>query len=250
MRLTRYLYPAHRVCMALEQELVHSRNKHRSMYWAFELLHSGLLGDLLDTLWMVYTSKFQEVHPAFENYMKKTLKPIHNARDKGEWLFKNDKKKQTIAKQAVRSIVRNLLIRSPIVEGKEKPPLGKKVFVTTSGIDEEVDKYNTRERLDTPISFLDKQFSCHQAYKILGTVADLQPLGKYGATEKELHIIRQDWERFAFSTPIWTERFKQFNAVNNAKSVDFPDDDQLEGFYEEYGLEPDELGLRDTHGQV
>jgi hypothetical protein len=250
MRLTRYLYPAHRVCMTLEHELVHSRNKHRAMYWAFELLHSGLLGDLLDTLWMVYRSKFQEVHPAFENYMKKTLKPIHAARDKAEWLFKNDKKKLTTVKHAVRSIVRNLLIRSPIVEGKEKPPLGKKVFVTTSGIDEEVDKYNTRERLDTPISFPDKPFACHQAYKILGTVADLQHLGEYGATKKELHIIRQDWERFAFSTPIWTERFTQFKAVNNTKSVDFPDDDQLEGFYEEYGLDPDEWGLRDTHGRV
>ena len=248
MRLTRYLYPAYRVSMALEHELVYSRDKHKAMYWAFELLHSGLLCDLLDTLWMIYKSKFQEIHPAFENYMKKTLKPIHVAADNGEWIFKNDQKKQTIMKYAVRGVVKNMLIRSPILEGKEKPPPGKKVFVTTSGIDEEVDKYNTRERLDTPLSFPDKPYSCHQAYKIFGIV-DLQPLGEYGATEKELHIIRQDWERFAFSTPIWTERFKQFNAINTTKSIIFPDDDALEGFHEEYGLDPDEWGLRGTHGR-
>ena len=76
MRLTRYLYPAHRVCMALERDLVYTRDKHKAMYWAFELLHSGLLCDLLDTLWMIYRSKFQEVHPSFQQYMKKTLTPI------------------------------------------------------------------------------------------------------------------------------------------------------------------------------
>ena len=251
MRLTRYLYPAHRVCMALERDLVYTRDKHKAMYWAFELLHSGLLCDLLDTLWMIYRSKFQEVHPSFQQYMKKTLTPIYDAAENGTWLFHDDPKKQTVMKYAVRGVIRNLLIRKPIIEGKEKPPLGKKVFVTTKDIDEEVNKYDTRGRLDTPISFPDKPYACHQAYKILRTVADLQPLGEYGATEKELNIIRQDWERFAFSTPLWNHRFNEFHAVNTNNLVEFPDDDALEEFYEEHGLEPDEYGLlRDTHGRA
>lgn len=249
MKLTRYLYPAHGVREALRAELVHSRDKNRAMYWAFELLHSGLLHDLLDTLWDTYNAYFQETHPAFENYMKKTLKPIQTLRDKGEWLCTDDQKKQNTLKYAVRSVVRNLLIRMPEIEGKEKPPPGKKVFVGTSGIDEEVVKYDTRERKDTPVSFPDKPYACHQAYKILGTVADLQTLGEHGATEKELHVIRTKWERFAFATPIWTRRFKQFGAVSTSTSLDFPDDDTFEEFYEEYGLDPDEWGLRDTHAR-
>jgi hypothetical protein len=56
---------------------------------------------------------------------------------------------------------------------------------------------------------------------------------------------RNNWEYYASFSPIWYKRFHRHNGtVNHSKKcIDFESDDDLELFYKEYGLEPDEQKL-------
>lgn len=51
-----------------------------------------------------------------------------------------------------------------------------------------------------------------------------------------------NWEYYASFTPLWKKRIDEFKATinNNDKSIQFEDDEYLEGFYEIYGYELDE----------
>jgi hypothetical protein len=50
------------------------------------------------------------------------------------------------------------------------------------------------------------------------------------------------WLYYAHNCPIWKDRLDGFNIVVNheTKSIDFQDDDELDEFYDVWGLEPDE----------
>ena len=49
---------------------------------------------------------------------------------------------------------------------------------------------------------------------------------------------RENWEYYASFSPLWLERIKQYNGRICEKKVIF--DDDIDGFYELYGLDPDE----------
>ena len=50
------------------------------------------------------------------------------------------------------------------------------------------------------------------------------------------------WEYYAYHSPIWKERFDEYNITidDDCRKISFNDDDELEDFYEQYGYEPDE----------
>jgi hypothetical protein len=54
-----------------------------------------------------------------------------------------------------------------------------------------------------------------------------------------------NWEYYACLSPLWQERFDDFNAhINmNLQKVVFEDEDSEEAFYERWNLEPDEQPL-------
>jgi hypothetical protein len=63
------------------------------------------------------------------------------------------------------------------------------------------------------------------------------------------------WEYYCFESRLWNKRFLDYGATRNEekKSVDFPDDDNLEAFYELYCRDFDEqsfdvqnMSLRDV----
>lgn len=58
----------------------------------------------------------------------------------------------------------------------------------------------------------------------------------------EIYQVNSVWERFAFETPYWVDRFATYGATYDTvrTRVCFPTDDAREDFYDRYGLEPDE----------
>ena len=56
------------------------------------------------------------------------------------------------------------------------------------------------------------------------------------------NIFWYQWEYYCRDCPLWQERFKQYSVTfdEEKKEPIFPNDDLLEEFYENYGLEPDE----------
>ena len=91
------------------------------------------------------------------------------------------------------------------------------------------------------------------AYKLLPLVA------KYNIDDEDLlslfHLKRDDndiifayrdkWEYCASFTPVWIKRINKHNGTVNhvTKTIEFTNDDDIELFYQEYGLEPDEQPL-------
>ena len=49
-----------------------------------------------------------------------------------------------------------------------------------------------------------------------------------------------NWEFYANKTPYWNEIFNTYKASFKKKEIQFPNDDLLEQFYDNYGYEPDE----------
>jgi hypothetical protein len=88
------------------------------------------------------------------------------------------------------------------------------------------------------------------AYKILPTATKLHIdkhnyLSLFQLKREKLDIVeayRCNWEYHASFSPLWQERIKLYNGIieHDRRKVTFSNDDDLENFYENYGLEPDE----------
>lgn len=151
-----------------------------------------------------------------------------------------------------------LAITELITTFTKKIKLGKKLFVSDI---QEKDIYTicknmrTISRKDIPATAPGGPFERHDSYKILPNVVKLSPLDKI-----EKNIIGTDqcknavpiidaycynWIYYASNSPLWKKRILAFNGKLNhdKKCVDFDNDDDLEEFHCEYGLEPDEQGV-------
>jgi len=60
-----------------------------------------------------------------------------------------------------------------------------------------------------------------------------------------LNNLRYNWLFYASHSPIWKTRVLEYNGTidNDKKTVTFSNDDDLENFYDKYGLEPDEQSI-------
>lgn len=64
-----------------------------------------------------------------------------------------------------------------------------------------------------------------------------------------LNELGHKWEYHAYHTPIWLERFNQYNINihDDTKQIEFSCDDEAEQFYSKYGYEPDEQSIETQH---
>jgi hypothetical protein len=67
-------------------------------------------------------------------------------------------------------------------------------------------------------------------------------IGKYipDDVDKTISAYLYNWEYYAKDTPFWSDVFKTHHVSFKKKKIVFPDDDVLEQFYDNHGLEPDE----------
>lgn len=128
----------------------------------------------------------------------------------------------------------------------KKIPLGKNLFIQ---IDlSEIIMYETVEPISEPRE--GELLPTLPAYKILPLVTKLyidenNYLSLFQLKREKHDIVdayRSNWEYHASFSPLWQERIKLYNGIieHDRRKVTFSDDDDLENFYENYGLEPDE----------
>ena len=151
--------------------------------------------------------------------------------------------KNTYTKEYIKNVlVSRVLYYLNLKDNKKK--LGKNVFLE---LDVDIfDKYNTVDKCDKL-----------PARKILQTVTkypidadnylSLFVLPRDDDDVDIEHLYRYDWLYYASKTPLWRERLSRYNAKINdhTKTVDFADEDEdnLQLFYDNFGLEPDEQKL-------
>lgn len=128
----------------------------------------------------------------------------------------------------------------------KKIPLGKNLFIQVDL--SEIIMYETVEPIFEPRE--GELLPTLPAYKILPMASKLR-IDEYNylslfQLKREKHDIvdayRSHWEYYASFSPLWQERIKLYNGIieHDRRKVTFSDDDDLENFYENYGLEPDE----------
>tara|TARA_B100000795_G_scaffold101890_1_gene75058 strand:- start:2088 stop:3089 length:1002 start_codon:yes stop_codon:yes gene_type:complete len=57
------------------------------------------------------------------------------------------------------------------------------------------------------------------------------------------NVFHYHWEYYSKNTPYWSDKFDEFNASFKDADIIFPNDDLLDGFYEKYNYDVDELPL-------
>lgn len=65
--------------------------------------------------------------------------------------------------------------------------------------------------------------------------------------KKFLDKLCCEWENECKNTPIWFNRFQQYNGTFKNKQLVFPNDNALDEFYNKYGYEPDEQSKTTTN---
>ena len=151
--------------------------------------------------------------------------------------------KITYTKEYIKNVlVSRVLYYLNLKDNKKK--LGKNVFLE---LDVDIfDKYKTVDKCDKL-----------PARKILPTVTkypidadnylSLFVLSRDDDDVDIEQLYRYDWLYYASKTPLWRERLSRYNAKINdhSKTVDFDDEDEdnLQLFYDNFGLEPDEQKL-------
>jgi hypothetical protein len=95
-------------------------------------------------------------------------------------------------------------------------------------------------RLNLPITPSYKTLKYNRLFKISIYTNCFDKFNIPNITNEEL--LWYHWLYYAYDTPLWNKRFKQFNAIKCEKTKDviFKTDDDNEKFHELYGYEPDE----------
>lgn len=110
----------------------------------------------------------------------------------------------------------------------------KSIYV--SPLREDIDEIKS---LEQPVNPIYKTLPNRRWFKIDENIGSFN-LTRFGFIDYKAE--NYNWEYYASFSPLWKERIEEFRATINhvKKTIEFDDDESLEGFYEKYGYELDE----------
>lgn len=242
---TRYLYDVSCVKLSLEGALLDCEVE-EALFWAYELYHSGFQEDAWAVVRDVYSRHYRALNPRYEKWLNQFY---------GEWVERNAPqladegnqgpglssappeiaKAQTTERDCLLgSAVHTLAIRN----WRERKP-EKYVIIC---------KYDKNTTEMPP----------NQAYKYLEEVSrfGVRRLEDSETTPSDRRrreaYLGGNWLYYCRKSPVWLKRILdargRIDDVN--KTVAFESDDDLEAFYDVWGLEPDEqcVEMHNWHG--
>ena len=223
---TRYLYIKRQVMQSLFIALL-EHNREEALFWGYELYYSGFQTEIMEFIDSVYSTIYKPCcSPSFTDFFQSKYE-----------VWKVDNTKDFILgvliwNLSIRQYDINYFIEEMVkVTCIKKPEIRNKQFRITSL---DIEKYKTPVHIIGKGRFVLSQY-CH--YKIRNDVNDI--FNAYLVDTKTK--FQYHWEYYAYECPIWQERILYHNGIKNDETerIDFTDDD-IEGFYDLYGYEPDE----------
>ena len=230
MILTRYLYNKNDVFIILLVSLL-EKDKERTLFWAFELYHSGFEIEVFEFLFKVYREYYEKYNPKFKRYF---LDKYNQWRSIKEYTTLIEKER------LLASLLLNLLFRSY----KEKN--NEKIFVLVS--------------IHSHTYFLPKSNDVKPyqvlKYNCLFGINDNNWLSHYHLHIKKIDLIKDyicqeedyvnnlfyHWEYYCYFSTFWKKRIQEYKGYQNhsLKKIEFLDSMYEEEFNEKYNMEPDE----------
>jgi hypothetical protein len=252
--LTRYLYNKPRVIESLEAA-INTKEYELALYWAYEIYYSGFEDEIIQFLIAFVETRFTH-HVKLCAYIRKKYNEYAQTYDVCKESGINDSlcilsKDPTI----VATIIKNMLIKN-----YTKPETSKPRFIAIKK--DQIEKYNTVEpmqyiplkiqemsELNEIIDGAYPNSNLHRCkWKHLSIVCE-KAVHTIQMTKKEeiglLNIFRHNWIFYASRSPIWKMRILEYHGKidGRKKTVEFENDDDLEGFYDTYDYEPDEQSI-------
>jgi len=229
---TRYLYATEEVKHSLLLALL-DRNVDEALFWTYELYYSGMEADTFEYLLSIYEIAYEKSNmPDLGRYLRRAY---------DRWKDDNNNHLH------IALMVQNLVSRPYNIDDFIETYMGVKCekkytvkaqqrFLTFQVNIEEMKKYETIEVTEPGKG----RFILQKAYRypIRKEVNQLFQAST-GVTEKDYFY---DWLYYGSRCPLWEKRIFDFGGEidDEKKTVEFPDDDLLEEFYDYYGYEPDE----------
>jgi len=226
-----------------------------SLFWAFELYHSGFQRETIELLWYIYTRFYEETSPYFKNvFEKKERKFCESSSKEQEIIFGSiiyNLARHDVSFKITKVTIKNTLLREKYKKrGSKKTEEAKinekKLYVVLNTAD--IQKYKTQTVQENSLN------KCIQPRQILPlTVTNSTNESKWFSScplnrksipqEKMREMYHDQWLYYASFSPIWRERIEERNGriVHETKKVEFNEEnDDFDNFYDSFGYEPDE----------
>lgn len=261
---TRYLYIKEEVEYALFLSLVEKRAE-SSLFWAFELYHSGFSRETFELLWYIYGRFYEETNPKFKNLFEKKEKDfLVSSSKEQESIFGSivyNLAKRDVSFKVTKTTIKNTILREkykkrntkktkkseePKESKESEEPKESKLYVVLCYDD--VKKFQTQTTTENSLK------KCIPPRQILSlAVQNAINESKWFSScslarksipqEKMREMYHYEWLYHASFSPVWRERIEKNNGqINHEKrKVEFNEEnDDFDNFYESFGYEPDE----------
>ena len=209
---TRYLYERLHVKYSLQWALM-EKKREEALYWAYELYHSGFSEMVWQWIHELYERYYEDYNPRFSPQLDRMY---------AEW-------KETGNACLLGTVVGTLAIRDTKDLGK-----GERFIILYKE-----DRHETIPVTNKARNYLRQvsQYSIREQSKYMAESFD----GLVSSKVREAYL-GDNWLYYCAGTPIWAKRIREGKGVVDdlGKRVAFSSDDDLEAFYERWGLEPDE----------
>lgn len=212
---TRYLYEKLHVKYSLLWAMT-SGEREESLFWAYELYHSGFQEYTWNLLSDIYTKYYEDANPRFKTWFDELY---------GQW-------RESADPCLLGSAVGTLAKRS-LNTNNEKPVQEKFLILYRE------DRHKTPDNIKKPHRYLEtvtKYAVRSQAQYTVETVCGLS------AEKMREAYLGPNWLFYCRKTPAWLSRIDEFGGTvdEEHRTIAFKSDDDLEAFYERWGFEPDE----------
>jgi len=220
---TRYLYPKVDVKQSLLIALLERQSK-EALFWAYELYYSGDEEDTFSYLKNIYESYYKSENPDIES--KLFAKGTQDDCLIGSIVL-------TICSRKYQICEFLRVYKGYECSPMEHPPSKMKFIITFKEAD--LKEYLTVLPQPEKTRFYLGQVCKYPIRRQYNTLFET----RCDDYKKELSY---HWLYFAYKSPVWLDRIEDFGGVPNHEKldIDFPNDDLLDAFYDNWGLEPDE----------
>lgn len=254
--LTRYLYIKEDVWASLMMSVL-NKDVDQTLFWVCEMYYSGFEEELAEYLIVLYVEFFRSKNPRLEPILRKMAGSISEGAHIAATMAVNmtaAPRKFVVQDFTVTRTDADVELEGNIGDSRSLPSELRKHF---GGVCVDETRIIIRISPDALLKYhnvLKNDDIGLPARKILQKVCtystrkDLVELFQSSHNNIphtklcEYHRTDHNWVYFASFSPIWANRIAEYDGVidNENCRVDFPNDECIERFYEEYGYEPDE----------
>lgn len=229
--LTRYLFSYSEVKQSLFVEILDG-NVGAALYWGYELYWSGYEEDTFEWLLNTYNLMF-ELDEGFKNRI---------TGEYDEWKENNE------LYEKLGTIIINMCYR-PFSISKFMNE-----YFSTQCIDNDEKNRNSNLYINMSKEDVREYITLYGEiggrYKITRSLykydlrTEMNKLFRYEIDKgNQMNSLFYNWEYYAIRSPYWSEQFNNFGGKVKQGKITFNNEEELEGFYNKYSLEIDEMSI-------